>query len=487
MDRYKYMRLPLHSIPDEIIAQYNLLTLASDGWVYLKIRKGMPGLNQAGIIANYRLILHLAKHRYTPVSRTPSFWAHYHLPIIFSLIVNDFGVNYTSDTVAHHLITKLRSMYIISVDWSGSLFCGLTLAWGYSNRTVNVSIPGYIKEALHEFQHLHPKRRQDAPHAWTQPVYGAKVQYAENLNDSPALPPKTVRLLQKIVGTLLYYVIVVNFTMLIFLGSITSTQYQGTNKTYDKTLCLINYAATHPDATIHYSARDMILHVHSDASYLSDPKARSCAGRHYFLSSRSPDPSKPPHSSLPPNSPLFTMSKIMRNVMGSADEAEIGATYLNGQESIPICTTLTEMGHLQPPTTIQVKNSTVKGFGNRTIKQKRSKAIDVPFYWAQDHVRQGQFLIYWKPGSTNLGYYHTKHHLPSHHCLMHPTYLHPTNQLANHVISLLLQGCVKSIPQSRVIHVTRQSGPISHKLPITQLVTNPVHQCRLATLCIPLM
>ena len=72
-------------------------------------------------------------------------------------------------------------------------------------------------------------------------------------------------------------------------------------------------------------------------------------------------------------------------------------------------------------------------------------------------------LIYWQPGSTNLGDYHTKHHLPAHHRLMHRTYLHPTNQLDNHVISLLLQGCVKSSPQSRTIHVTRQLGLISQK------------------------
>ena len=75
----------------------------------------------------------------------------------------------------------------------------------------------------------------------------------------------------------------------------------------------------------------MILYVHSDASYLSNPKARICAGRNYFLSSNSPNPSKPLPSPPPPNGPLFTLSKIMRNVMGSAAEAEIGATYLNGQ------------------------------------------------------------------------------------------------------------------------------------------------------------
>ena len=71
--------------------------------------------------------------------------------------------------------------------------------------------------------------------------------------------------------------------MLVALGSITATQSQGTKKTFDKTLWLLNYAATHPDATICYSASDMILHVHSDALYLSDPKSSSHACRHYFI------------------------------------------------------------------------------------------------------------------------------------------------------------------------------------------------------------
>ena len=166
----------------------------------------------------------------------------------------------------------------------------------------------------------------------------------------------------------------------------------------------------------------------------------------------------------------------MRNMMGSAVDDEIGATYLNGQESVPISTTIADMDHPKPPTPMQVNNSTAEGFSNRTIKQKRSKAIDMRFYWVQDRVRQNQFLIYWQPGSTNLGDYHTKHHSPAHHRLMRPTYLHPTNHLANHVISLLLRGCVRSSPQSCAIHVTRQSGLISQKSPITQLVINPGHK-----------
>ena len=93
----------------------------------------------------------------------------------------------------------------------------------------------------------------------------------------------------------------------------------------------------------------------------------------------------------------------MRNVMGSADKAKIGATYINRQEYVPIHTTLAELDHPQPPTPVQVDNSTAEGFTNQTIKQKFPKAINMCFYWVQDSVHQKQFLIYWQPGSTNLG------------------------------------------------------------------------------------
>ena len=59
MGRYEYMKISLVILPEEIIAQYNLLQLASDGWVYLEIHKGMPGLKQADRIANDRIKIHL--------------------------------------------------------------------------------------------------------------------------------------------------------------------------------------------------------------------------------------------------------------------------------------------------------------------------------------------------------------------------------------------------------------------------------------------
>jgi hypothetical protein len=68
MNRYEYMKLHISKIPTEIINEYNLASLATnDGWIYMEIRKGTPGLKQAGRIANDRLTLHLAKYGYSPV------------------------------------------------------------------------------------------------------------------------------------------------------------------------------------------------------------------------------------------------------------------------------------------------------------------------------------------------------------------------------------------------------------------------------------
>ena len=201
---------------------------------------------------------------------------------------------------------------------------------------------------------------------------------------------------------------------------------------------LIKYANSNPDATIQYTARNMILYVHIDASYLSTPRTRSRAGGHYFISNRLPDPTKPPRTRPRLNGPVHTMSKIMSNVMGSAAEAKIGTTYINGQEAVPICTLLHELGHPQPAMTMQVNNSTAVGFANDTINQKRSKAIGMRFYWICDRTSRGQLFVYWQPGITNLSDYHTKHHSPDHKCLMRSTYLHPTEQLTNTVIDLLL-------------------------------------------------
>jgi hypothetical protein len=188
MDTFEYMRIPTKLIPHEIIRQYNLLPLVSNGHVYIKVQKGMYGLPQAGILANQLLARRLAIHGYHQTTFTPGLWRHVTRPIQFTLVVDDFGVQYVGAEHAHHLIAALETDYTVSKDWKGGLYCGITLNWDYANKHVDLSMRGYIKDALHKFQHPLPKRPQYAPHNWTVPAYGQRIQYAP---PPDAAPPAT--------------------------------------------------------------------------------------------------------------------------------------------------------------------------------------------------------------------------------------------------------------------------------------------------------
>ena len=67
--------------------------------------------------------------------------------------------------------------------------------------------------------------------------------------------------------------------------------------------------------------------------------------------------------------------------MGSAAEAEIGAEYMTKKDTVLIRTCLEEIGCLQNITPIKVDNTTDVRFANKTIKQKRSKAIYMRLNW----------------------------------------------------------------------------------------------------------
>jgi hypothetical protein len=127
-------------------------------------------------------------------------------------------------------------------------------------------------------------------------------------------------------------------------------------------------------------------------------------------------------------------------VVASDAESEVGACFHNAQSGAPLQVTLTEMGHTHPPTPLRTDNSTAYGIVNETIKQKRSKAMDMRYHWLTDRVRQKQFDVYWRPGHENLGDYHTKHHSAQHHKDMRHLTLHEANSLQ------VLRGRVKLLP-----------------------------------------
>ena len=419
MDNYEYMFIPINQIPQEIIDHYNLHNIVHKGKVYMEIRRGMYGLPQAGILAETQLVHFLGKYGYSPVPHTPGLWRHQWRPITFCLIVDDFGVKYVGREHADHLIQWLCNHYKeIDIDWTGKRFCGIHLHWDYLNRTCDLSMPGYVDHALHKFQHPTPKKPQDSPYPATIKQYGVKVQLTDPIDTSARLPPHKIKRLQQIIGTFLFYGRAVDPTLLTALSELSSAQATATDATKRACQQFLDYCASHPDGAIRYRASDMILKLHSNSSYLNAVGARSRQGGHLYLGNKSePDIL---------NGVVLNLAAIVKMVLSSAAEAEFGALFHNTKIATPLRTTLEELGHPQPPTPVLVDNSTAVGLANDTVTQRRSRSIDMHFYWVRDRVNQQQYHVYWAPAHHNLADYFTKHHTPSHHRKMRKYFVYTT-------------------------------------------------------------
>jgi hypothetical protein len=199
-------------------------------------------------------------------------------------------------------------------------------------------MPTYIAKALHIFQHKQPTTPQYSPHDHTEPVYGQKIQYA-NEDSSQPLTDKGTKRVQEISGTLLYYARTIDPTMVIALNEISTAQSAPTETTTQKCTQLLDYAATHPVAKIRYYASDMILKADADAAsdyHKGDPQT---------------------------NGPILTIVQSLKTVVSSAAEAETGGVFVNAQIIIPTRATLIAMGHPQPTTCtpLVTDNSTSHG------------------------------------------------------------------------------------------------------------------------------
>ena len=440
MSRYEYMKLPIDVIPNEIIEQYNLLPLVhTDNHVYIEIRKGMYGLPQAGKIANDQLKRHLEQYGYKHSTKTNGLWTHETRDTVFTLVVDDFGIKYTSRKDADHLSNALQDLYKITLDWTGHHFIGIDLAWNYKNRTCDLSMPGYVEKALERFKHKHSKIT-NAP--------SKHVARFGKSSQTPISPPPNISeiadtdntFIEQVVGTFLYYGRAVDPTVLHALSAIATSRKHGMKACLDATTHLLNYLATHPNASLRYHASNMVLFVHSDASYLTEPEARSRVGGHFFLSTPASDPCKPPTSEPSLNGPILSECSVLRHVMSSAAEAELAGVFINAKNAEMLRQILFEMGHPQPPTPIQTDNTTACGIVTNTVKQRKTRAMDMRFYWLRDRKLQNKYHFYWSSGKYNMGDYYTKHHPPVHHKKHRPTILNNDDSTAANFV----QGCISS-------------------------------------------
>ena len=258
MARYEYLKLKLCDIPAEIIKEYNLLNIATpDKSVYVKVRKGMYGLPHAGIIANELLEKRLNKKGYFQSTLVPGLWTHETRPISFTLVVDDFGVKYTREKDVHHLMSALKENYEITDDWKGAKYIGITLDWDYARRQVHLSMPGYVKQALQQFNHPIPSKRQNSPYPCAPIKYGATKQFATMRVNAPLVSAADKKFIQQICGKFLFYGRAVDSTILTAISAIASQQAKPTTDTLAKTKQLLDYLASQEEAILTYSASDM--------------------------------------------------------------------------------------------------------------------------------------------------------------------------------------------------------------------------------------
>ena len=123
-----------------------------------------------------------------------------------------------------HLISALRELYEITIDWTGSKYLGIVIDYDRVARTIRLSMPKYVENALERFG-AKDFPGADSPMIYTPPRYGlVKQQEATAEDNSPALSAERKTRIQQIIGTFLYYARAVDPTMLTAINKIASQQ-----------------------------------------------------------------------------------------------------------------------------------------------------------------------------------------------------------------------------------------------------------------------
>ena len=303
----------------------------------------------------------------------PRLWRHNTWPVQFTLVVDNFGVKYAGEEHVNHLKRVLEEHYTLMCDWMGTCYIGITLDWNYTKRQVHLSMPKYMTKALKQFQHI-TQKCQYAPYPCVPIQYGAKKQYTTQESKAPLLDDKAKQFIQQVCGKFLFLGRAVDSTLVCPIRAIASQSSKPTEDMMQQTLQLLDYLATQEDSVLSYHASDMVLAVHSDASYLREPKACSRAGGHLFLSS---------NTTVPPNNgAVLNIAHIIKNDVSLATKVELVGLYIMACKAVYIRIILEELGHhKQLPTPLQTDNAMADAVINGKIQPKHTKAMDMRFHW----------------------------------------------------------------------------------------------------------
>ena len=400
LDRSEYIRIKIADIPAEIIEHYGLLAFVEDGSVLFQVDGALFGFPQAGRISHLYLVNEvLAPAGYIQDAVVPCIFRHRTNGIVFTLVVDDFGIKYDKGTYPTHLLDTLRTKYQIKVDETGSKYLGMNIDIRRDLGYLSLSIPGYVMKALTRFS---PNNTSGAlsPSVYTPPVYGSTAPQMTHSDATPPLDQEQRHRLQQIVGVFLYYARMIDSTMLPAITALASEQATATITTAESAARFLAYAASFPANELRFYASGMRLHAQVDASYLSRSGSRSVAGGIWYLGN-DVDPTQV-------NGTVHALSSIIPVIVASAGEAEYGSLFMNMQAGEWLRAICAAVGHPQQATIILCDNECAVGLATNNVKIKRSKSVDMRFHWCRDRVQQGHFKVHWRKGKHNLADFFTK-------------------------------------------------------------------------------
>eukprot|EP00804_Cyclotella_cryptica_P026973 CCRYP_019724-RA/>CCRYP_019724-RA protein AED:0.30 eAED:0.43 QI:0/0/0/1/0/0/5/0/439 len=264
--------------------------------------------------------------------------------------------------LAEHLIRVLKEHYTVSIDWDGVLYCGIQINWNYDNRTPDISMLNYIHKVLRSASntsYLPHHKIAHTNHIPRSVGWQRKTQYQQMI----LTPWMKLASNGSNKSALLFYACAVDNTVLLSLSAIVSEQANLTQLTNKRCNNLLDYCASHPNAIVCFRASNMILNIHSNASYLFETNASSRIADYFFL------------GSVPINEQPIQLN---------------GAIYI-------FC---------------------------GILKFVRSRLMEMRFFWVMDQVNRCIFNIKWHPpGQENLADYFTKHFDARHHVTVQTWYL----------------------------------------------------------------
>jgi hypothetical protein len=392
----EFIRITRKFIAPSVMLHYDLEHFCRNDAVYFSVHKTHYGLPQAGALSQQRLFAHLKQHGYTQLRSTPSVFRNESGSIRFTLVVDDFAVVWTDQESVDHLIHTLTILYQVKVNWLGTKYLGMNIDIDRTARHVTLTMPGYIAKLL---QRVRPNGIKGAstPAIYTPPNYANPGAQKASIDSSPPATESQKKELQSVIGTLLYYSRAVDPLICTAVHELASVQSKPTTNDMLRMERLLQYVSTHQNIGIRFHASNMILQSMSDASYLCRPRAKSVYGCNHYLG-----------ESNAINGPITYGSWIINCVVASVAEAELAGGFHAAQTAISLRRILHDLGYPQPPTLLRMDNTVALGLANGSINAKRSKSMDMRFFWLIDRVAQKQFIVHHIPGQWNIADHFTK-------------------------------------------------------------------------------